>query len=139
MLTTLKWTSPFFYLKMMEPAMLTRGLHSRSRFGWDETGQYWRRLPEFWDSDETTFFWSCCSGKFGKNLEWDRTTQYHSGNSWMALKWTKIQDFSWNSVLDKKFLAVFFFWKIQEQPRPFMVNTYQWYAHIFIFLNKMKV
>ena len=30
------------------------------------------------------------SGKFGKNLGRDITTQYLSGNSWMVLKWTKI-------------------------------------------------
>ena len=54
--------------------------------------------------------------KFRKNLGWDRTTQYHSENFWMVLKWTKIQDFPWNSVLDKKFLAQYcFFLKKQDQ------------------------
>ena len=46
----------------------TRGLRSRSHFGWDETGWYWRRLPKFRDRDETTYVWSCCSRKFGKKF-----------------------------------------------------------------------
>ena len=31
--------------------------------------------------------------KFRENLGRDRTTQYHLGNFWMVLKWTKIQNF----------------------------------------------
>ena len=61
----------------------------------DQTGGHflnWRY------QDKTNVFWSRCSRKsgkiwekFGKNLGRDKTNQYHSGNSWMALKWTIIQ------------------------------------------------
>ena len=44
----------------------------------DGTGGH---FPNCRDLDETTYFWSCCSGKFGKNWERDGTTQYHSGSS----------------------------------------------------------
>ena len=56
-------------------------------------------------------------GKFVKYSVLDGTNQYHWGNSWMVLKWTKIQDFSWNPVLDKKFLAQYLssteFWELK--------------------------
>ena len=93
--------------------MITRGLRSRSRFGRDRTGQYWRRLPKFRDRNETTYVWSYCSGKFrekfGRNSGRDGTgllstkfAQYHSGNSWMVLKW-RISRILGNEIQNFKF------------------------------------
>ena len=86
--------------------MITRGLRSRSRFGRDRTRRYWRRLPKFRDRNETTYVWSYCSGKFrekfGRNSGRNETTQYHSGNSWMVLKW-RISGILGNEIQNFKF------------------------------------
>ena len=70
----------------------------------DETGRDWRPFPNGRDRDGTTSLWSRRSGKFGKNSGKIRDGTGLLGTtrekSWMVLKWTEIQEFSRNSVLN---------------------------------------
>ena len=56
-----------------------RGLRSRARFKREETRRDWKAIPELAGPGQDYFFMVPLLGKFGKNLGWDGTTQYHSG------------------------------------------------------------